>query len=77
MIKCEGEGMGLGLFMVYGFVKQSKGYISLYSEVGKGIMICIYFLCCIDQEVVIDDNCDMEVCGGDEIILVVEDDFNL
>lgn len=75
--KREGEGTGLGLSMAYGFVKQSKGHISLHSEAGKGTTIRIYFPRCIDQEVVIDDNRDMEVRGGDETILVVEDDPNL
>ncbi|MFY0100149.1 hybrid sensor histidine kinase/response regulator, partial [Acinetobacter baumannii] len=46
------------------------------SEAGKGTTIRIYFPRCIDQEVVIDDNRDMEVRGGDETILVVEDDPN-
>ncbi|WP_413456698.1 PAS domain S-box protein [Herbaspirillum huttiense] len=75
--KREGEGTGLGLSMAYGFVKQSRGHISLHSEAGKGTTIRIYFPRCIDQEVLIDDNRDMEVRGGDETILVVEDDPNL
>ncbi len=75
--KREGEGTGLGLSMAYGFVKQSRGHISLHSEAGKGTTIRIYFPRCIDQEVLIDDNRDVEVRGGDETILVVEDDPNL
>ncbi len=75
--KREGEGTGLGLSMAYGFVKQSKGHISLHSEPGKGTTIRIYFPRCIDEEVLIEDQRDMEVRGGDETILVVEDDANL
>lgn len=75
--KREGEGTGLGLSMAYGFVKQSRGHISLHSEAGKGTTIRIYFPRCVDEEVLIDDNRDMEVRGGDETILVVEDDPNL
>lgn len=75
--KREGEGTGLGLSMAYGFVKQSRGHISLHSESGKGTTIRIYFPRCVEQEVVIDENRDMEVRGGDETILVVEDDPNL
>jgi len=38
-----GEGSGLGLSMVYGFTKQSGGYVTIDSEVGKGTNICLYF----------------------------------
>ncbi|MDN5289752.1 MAG: two-component system sensor histidine kinase/response regulator [Mucilaginibacter sp.] len=37
-----GEGTGLGLSMVYGFAKQSGGQVRIYSEIGKGTMVCIY-----------------------------------
>ncbi|MBP0597451.1 PAS domain S-box protein [Herbaspirillum sp. LeCh32-8] len=75
--KKEGEGTGLGLSMAYGFVKQSKGHISIHSEPGHGTTIRIYFPRSREHEVLIDDNREMEVRGGDETILVVEDDPNL
>ncbi|MFF7707787.1 PAS domain-containing protein [Pseudomonas sp. NPDC007930] len=37
-----GEGTGLGLSMVYGFVRQSGGQVRIYSEVGHGSTLCIY-----------------------------------
>lgn len=37
-----GQGTGLGLSMVYGFARQSEGYVRIYSEVGEGTMVCLY-----------------------------------
>jgi PAS domain S-box-containing protein len=40
--KGPGVGSGLGLSMVYGFVKQSGGHVEIHSELGRGTTVCLY-----------------------------------
>ena len=72
--KPEGRGTGLGLSMVYGFVKQSGGHVKIYSEVGHGTTVKIYLPRSRRQEDVAVDTLDAPVIGGRETILVAEDD---
>jgi PAS domain S-box-containing protein len=72
--KPEGQGTGLGLSMVYGFVKQSGGHIKIYSEVGHGTTVRIYLPRAQQPEDVETDLETGAVTGGTETILVVEDD---
>jgi CheY-like chemotaxis protein len=72
--KPEGRGTGLGLSMVYGFVKQSGGHLKLYSELGHGTTIKLYMPRAVEAESV-DAKVDLgPIEGGTETILVVEDD---
>ena len=72
--KAEGKGSGLGLSMVYGFVKQSGGHVKIYSEIDHGTTVKLYLPRAAageDREVTIQSG---PVVGGTEMILVVEDD---
>jgi CheY-like chemotaxis protein len=70
-----GKGTGLGLSMVYGFVKQSGGYIKIYSEPDKGTVVKMYLPRAEDTDVAADTpGVDEAPVGGAETILVVEDD---
>lgn len=72
--KPEGKGTGLGLSMVYGFVKQSGGHIKIYSELGQGTTVRIYLPRSVEQEDIQVDQSEQTVQGGQETILVAEDD---
>jgi CheY-like chemotaxis protein len=72
--KPEGRGTGLGLSMVYGFVKQTGGHIKIYSEVGQGTTIKIYLPRSLQAEVAPTEVVTGPVEGGTETLLVVEDD---
>jgi PAS domain S-box-containing protein len=72
--KPEGQGTGLGLSMVYGFVKQSGGHIKVYSELGQGTTIRIYLPRSRQSEDIAADVETGVVTGGTELILVAEDD---
>ena len=75
--KPAGQGTGLGLSMVHGFVKQSGGHIKIYSELGRGSTVRINLP--RSQE---DEDAELEfsagaVIGGSETVLLVEDDDNV
>jgi len=72
--KREGRGTGLGLSMVYGFVKQSNGHIKIYSEPGQGTTVRIYLPRSHQAEELVPQLAARPVEGGSETILVVEDD---
>ena len=69
-----GRGTGLGLSMVYGFVKQSQGHIKVHSEVGCGTSIKLYLPRIVGDGYRPAPASDLALPGGKERILVVEDD---
>jgi signal transduction histidine kinase/DNA-binding response OmpR family regulator len=73
--KPEGEGTGLGLSMAYGFAKQSSGHIRIYSELGSGTTVKLYLPRTEQPEVIAVPSPVGPAEGGDETILVVEDDL--
>jgi PAS domain S-box-containing protein len=77
--KDPGQGTGLGLSQVYGFVKQSGGHVKIYSEVGQGTSIRMYFPRYHGDARPIDSDADEFRPEGEklETILVVEDDADL
>jgi PAS domain S-box-containing protein len=72
--KGVGEGTGLGLATVYGIVKQSGGYIWLYSEVGLGTTVKVYLPLTSASDQVARPRVSRPVPGGRETVLVVEDE---
>ena len=72
--KDVGKGSGLGLSMVYGFVKQSNGHIRIESEEGRGTTVRIYLPQAIGVAEPVELAGTSSIEGGRETILVVEDD---
>ena len=70
-----GEGTGLGLSMVYGFVRQSGGQVRIYSEIGGGTTVCLYLPRYIGEVDSPEDKPDHVTGEGQgETVLVVEDE---
>ncbi len=72
--KAPGKGTGLGLSMVYGFVKQSGGHIKIYSEEGQGTSLKLYLPQARETDKVLELAPAAPIEGGQETVLVVEDD---
>ena len=70
-----GRGTGLGLSMVFGFVKQSGGHLKIYSEEGHGTSVKIYLPRATGlQQTAAEAQVSSNIEGGNETVLVVEDD---
>lgn len=68
-----GKGTGLGLAMAYGIIKQHEGYIDVYSEVGSGTSFKIYLPAINTSVSRLEEEIMPSVKGGDETILLAED----
>lgn len=75
-----GEGTGLGLSMIYGFVRQSGGQVRIYSEVGGGTTMCLYIprhmgpVTEIEQEL---RPTQLDAGGHGETVLVIDDEASV
>lgn len=72
--KAAGEGTGLGLSTIYGFLKQSRGHMNIRSQVGRGTTIELYLPRTLQKATKRDVPGKVSRRGQGETILVVEDD---
>ena len=72
--KPAGEGTGLGLPQVYGFVKQCGGHLKIYSEVGDGTTVKLYLPRSLGPETVHSTSAGSLAVTGTETVLLVDDD---
>jgi PAS domain S-box-containing protein len=75
--KPEGKGTGLGMAMVYGFVKQSGGHVAIESAPGRGTTVRLYLPRSLRSEAPATLRAAGPVTGGDETVLLVEDDADV
>jgi CheY-like chemotaxis protein len=77
--KEQGKGSGLGLSMVYGFAKQSRGHVKIYSEVGHGTTVRLYLPRATEEKPAATPIVPVQADGEriDAAVLVVEDNVDV
>ena len=71
-----GQGTGLGLSMIHGFVRQSGGQVRVYTEDGGGTTMCLYlprYTGAVDEEQT-DEHGSIDETGAGETVLVIDDE---
>jgi CheY-like chemotaxis protein len=76
-----GQGTGLGLSMIYGFARQSEGYVKIYSEVGQGTTVKLYLPRlrgdAEEEDLSSERPFQLPRAEGGEVVLVVEDESSV
>ena len=75
--KAAGQGTGLGLSQVHGFIKQSGGHVKIYSELGHGTTVKVYLPRFVGEQshlVAPQAPADVPLAAANEKILLVEDE---
>jgi len=76
--KPVGKGTGLGMSMVYGFIKRYDGYIKVDSEPGTGTTIRVYLPCSKTTDISSENiNQNINIPTGSESVLIVDDEVDL
>ncbi len=77
--KPVGQGTGLGLSMVYGFIRQSGGYVTISSEIGKGTSVELFLPRAVGeaQDAAVLPRAPTAEVAGSGVVLVVEDEVEV
>jgi hypothetical protein len=76
--KRDGQGTGMGLSQVFGFIKQTGGHVTIYSEVGQGTTVKLYLpKGASEYSRAVEHQVEDAPPGAGETVLIVEDDANV